>query len=96
MARVRISAAARRDLKEIWKYIADDNVVAADELLDHIGSVLDLLGRSPMLGRSRDDLAVGLRSFAVGNYVVFYLPRRGGITAIRILSGYRDLNAVFE
>ena len=46
--------------------------VPADELLDHVESVLDLLGRSPLLGRSRDDLAAGFRSFAVGNYVIFY------------------------
>ena len=69
---------------------------AADALLDRIGSMLNLLGRTPLLGRSRDELAAGLRSFAVGDYVIFYQPRKSGITVVRILSGYRDLTQIFD
>jgi len=96
LAKVRVSATARRDLKQIWTYIAEDNMQAADALLDRIGSMLNLLGRTPLLGRSRDELAAGLRSFAVGNYVIFYLPRGSGIIVVRILSGYRDLAQIFD
>lgn len=96
MARTSYSAAAKRDLKEIWKYIARDNVKAADNLLDQIESVLAMLGGSPLLGRSRDELAAGLRSFPVGNFVIFYLPRRSGITVVRVLSGFRDLLGLFQ
>jgi toxin ParE1/3/4 len=65
-------------------------------VLDNIDSVLAMLGRSPLLGRSRDELAAGLRSFPVGNFVIFYLPRGSGITVVRVLSGFRDLPALFE
>jgi len=96
LARARASAAAKRDLKEIWKFIAQDNLQAADDVLDNIESVLAMLGRFPVLGRSRDEIATGLRSFPVGNFVIFYLPRRGGITVVRVLSGFRDLPALLE
>ena len=96
MARARCPAAAKRDLKEIWKFIAQENLQAADYVLDNIDSVLTMLGRSPLLDRSRDELAAGLRSFPVGNFVIFYVPRRGGITVVRVLSGLRDLPALFE
>lgn len=96
MARVRLSAAAKRDLKDIWKYIAADNAEAADGLLDHLESTALLLARSPLLGRSRDGLVAGMRSFPVGTYVIFYLPIKNGITIVRVLSGYRDLDSLFE
>ena len=76
--------------------MAQDNVQAADKLLDQIESVLAMLGGSPLLGRSRDDLAAEVRSFPVGNFVIFYLPSRGGVTVVRILSGFRDLPGLFE
>jgi toxin ParE1/3/4 len=49
-----------------------------------------------LLGRSRDQLALGMRSFPVGNYLIFYLPIKNGIVIVRVLSGYRDLDSLFE
>jgi hypothetical protein len=34
-----------------------------------------------------------LRSYPVGNYIVFYLPRPDGINVVRILNGYLDITA---
>lgn len=51
-----------------------------------------MLARSPLLGRSREDLGSNLRSFPVGDYLIFYVPSKTGITVVRILSGYRDLD----
>lgn len=95
MAKVRLSAAAKLDLKDIWKYVAADSPDAADRLLDHIESAALMLAKSPLMGRSRDALVFGMRSFPVGNYLIFYLPRKGGITVVRCLSGYRDLDSIF-
>jgi toxin ParE1/3/4 len=47
------------------------------------------------MGRPRDELAVGLRSLPVGDYLVFYRSGKDGIEVARILSGYRDLDAIF-
>jgi plasmid stabilization system protein ParE len=43
--------------------------------------------------RGRGELAASLRSFPVGNYIVFYLPLPDGINVVRILNGYRDITA---
>ncbi len=96
MARVRRTATARGDLKEIWHYVAADSEGAADRLLDQIEETVELLGTFPMLGRPRNDLRMGMRSFPVGNYLIFYKLGKEGITVVRVLSGYRDLDTLFR
>jgi toxin ParE1/3/4 len=81
------------DLDSIWDFIANDNVTAADQVLDRIGEVLDMLIHHPLAGRQRPELAPGLHSFPAGNYIVFYLPLDDGIEVVRILSGYLDITA---
>lgn len=96
MVRIKHTAASRRDLIEIWKYAAADNEDAADSLLDSIEEMLKLLSQSPLPGRTRKELSRDIRSFPVGNYVIFYVPHKDGITVVRVLSGYRDLDALFR
>lgn len=96
MAKIARSAQAELDLIDIWNYIAKDSFAAADNLLDHIESVCKTLARSPLLGRSRDELGIGLRSFSVNNYLIFYRPRKSGIVVVRVLSGHRNLDAIFD
>ena len=84
---------ARLDLIEIWTYIADDNEAAADRMLDRIEGILQMLSEQPKAGRERPELAPGLRSFPVGNYLLFYLPLPKGIDLVRVLSGYMDIGA---
>lgn len=90
MAGITRRPAARRDLIDIWLYIADDNEAAADRFLDRIQTALKMLLENPLAGRTRSELIEGLRSFPVGNYILFYRPAPGGIELIRALSGYRD------
>ena len=77
------SELAKLDLLEIWHYIAEDSLAAADRLIQRIDKALATLARSPGMGRSRDDLSPLLRSFPVGNYLIFYKPAPGGITVVR-------------
>lgn len=95
MARVRQSRLAAADLLELWIHIAREDVAAADRLLDRIDGVCAKLAVSPALGRSREELAPGLRSFPVGRYVIFYRPAAGGIELARVLHGARDLDLLF-
>lgn len=56
-----------------------------------------MLARQPQAGRLRPELHVPeLRSFPVGNYVVFYLPLPDSVNIVRILERHRDVEAVFE
>jgi toxin ParE1/3/4 len=92
----RLSGRARRDLVQIWRYIANDNEPAADRFIDLITQRLELLGENPYAGRSRDELRPGYRSFPVGQYVVFYRLSESRVEIMHILHGKRDIEALFE
>jgi toxin ParE1/3/4 len=92
LAKIERSSQAERDLVDIWLYIANDNPAAADKFLDQIDTICKVLSASPLLGRSREELGRRLRSFPVGDYLIFYRPKRTGIAVVRVLSGYRDLD----
>ena len=70
MARVTRRPQAVDDIVEIWDYIADDSVAAADTWVDRLDTQLELLATQPLMGRARDELMPGIRSFPFGRYVV--------------------------
>jgi toxin ParE1/3/4 len=82
-------------MKEIWIHIAQDSSVAADQFVDHLLQTCGKLVRTPRIGRRREELASGLRSHPVGNYLVFYQEAKSGIEVVRVLSGYRDIKELF-
>src|SRR5579862_7560689 len=95
MPLVRRSALAEQDYRDIWRYIAADNPDAADRLLRLFDAKLDLYANNPGMGTAREALAPGLRSFPVGNYLVFYRIAQDGVELVRVLHGARDLKALF-
>lgn len=97
MKRWRFAPRARADLDEIWRYVARQGSIAtANRLLDKIYSGVTTLARMPKAGRDRSDLALGLRSFPVDNYLIYYRARaRGGVLISRVLHGKRDQRAAF-
>jgi len=92
MLRILKRPAAEKDLDEIWLYIAQDNPGNADNLLDEIEETSRKLARFTNMGRNRDELHPGLRSFPVGKYLIFYLPINGGLEIVRVLHGMRDID----
>ncbi|MGA2288216.1 type II toxin-antitoxin system RelE/ParE family toxin [Bradyrhizobium sp.] len=91
--RPRKSPQAEVDLSTIWRFIANDSVKAADALLDRVEEAFEMLAQMPLAGRARNDLALNLRSFPVGNYIIFYEPVPDGIEVVRGMSGWRDVDA---
>ncbi|MDR3474135.1 MAG: type II toxin-antitoxin system RelE/ParE family toxin [Devosia sp.] len=85
----------RRDLYEIWAYVASDNPSAADKLIARFTETFKALAVNPMLGRSRDELRAGLRSLPQGRYVVFCRQEGRSLQILRILSSYRHVGAEF-
>jgi toxin ParE1/3/4 len=90
----RLSAPAFRDLQEIEVYIADHNPVAAEKVIGTIKTTCDMLAHEPQAGRKRPELDPRLRSFVVGQYVVFYAEQNTSIDIIRILHSRRDIEAI--
>lgn len=96
MPQVRLTARAEEDLDDIWFAIALDKPEAADTVLDDIDRTAQLYAAQPLMGRAREELASGLRSFPVSRYLVFYLPQEDGILVVRVLDAARDIPAVAE
>jgi toxin ParE1/3/4 len=86
---------AKADLSDIWQFIAEDSDDQADAFIDLIDQKFQLLTQQSGLGRRREELAEGLRSFPVGRYVIFYLLIPGGVQIVRVLHGARDIEAAF-
>jgi toxin ParE1/3/4 len=92
-SRPRKSPQAEADVTAIWQFVAEDNIRAADALLDRIEAAFDMLAEMPRVGRAREDLAPKLRSFPVGNYLIFYVPVPEGIEVVRVMHARRDIDA---
>ena len=92
----RLSPLAERDLDEIWSYVAEDATpTTADRLVDDIIHRFDLLAEQPGMGRARPEFGIGVRSFAVENYVIYY-RREGDVLIARVLHGRRDHMAAWS
>ncbi|HEY3137292.1 MAG TPA: type II toxin-antitoxin system RelE/ParE family toxin [Blastocatellia bacterium] len=96
MKRVIVSRAARSDLVEIWEYIASENIEAADRVRSEIRARFEMLLKFPEIGRRRDELKKGLRSFPVERYLVFYFVTKSDIRIARVLHGARDIESIFK
>jgi toxin ParE1/3/4 len=94
MARRRIiRPEADYDLDSIWSFIASDNPKAADAAIDRLTEAFDMLLTMPLAGRIRREFGKDLRSFPVGNYVIFYKATAEGIEVTRVMSGRQDIDA---
>jgi toxin ParE1/3/4 len=89
--RFRKAPQADIDLDSIWDFIASDSVRAAEKQIGRIGEIFEMLVENPLAGRERRELRVGLRSFPVGNYVIFYVPLPDGVEIIRVMHGRQDV-----
>lgn len=95
MASYSLTDPAEEDLTEILSYIAADNIEAAASMYYRFHGRFEMLADVPKAGRSRDELVVGLRSFAEGSYIVFYRIVSGSVEIIRVLHGARDIESLF-
>jgi toxin ParE1/3/4 len=95
MPRVDKTSQSEQDEFDIALYIARDNPAAAKRLLQRFDRKLERLAEFPGLGRSRDDLMPGLRSYPIKKYLLLYRAVDDGIELLRVLHGMRDLKKHF-
>lgn len=92
MSLVSLTQSARTDLLEAWTYIAEENMDAADGVLDAIEREALRLATQPLMGRARDALVRGIRSWPTSTpYILFYEADPDGITVIWVLHHARDI-----
>lgn len=63
---------AEADLIDIWLYVAEDQPVNADRLLDRLNETALLIAETPNMGVDRSRLFKDLKCFPVGNYILYY------------------------
>ncbi len=79
---------ARRDLVDIWEYIAEDDLVAAGRVRQSILDAIRLLVAFPQQGRIRPYLTSRpLRFHVVKNYLIAYAPKTAPLLVAAILRG---------
>lgn len=81
------------DVAEIWDYIADDSEARANAFINTIDQKFKNLSDAPHMGRSRDELGKGMRSFPVSRYIIFYRPLPDGVEIVRVLHSARDIES---
>jgi toxin ParE1/3/4 len=96
MATVRRTALARSDYLEIFLFIGERNLPAAERLLRTFDQKLERLAEMPGLGPARPELGRGIRSFPVGDYLLLYRPIDGGVELLRAVHGSRNLRKLFR
>ena len=90
------------DLDEITSYIAQDNLVAADEVRQDILGGAERLGQHPAIGirpRFSAPRFAGIRFVPADHfptYLVFYHEFENEIEVLRILHAARNLPSLFE
>jgi len=95
--RYRVSADAERDLEEIFLYWANRaSMVTADRVVDRITDRFWLLGEHPDAGKSAGDIAVGVKCFPAGKYLIYYRKTRRGTDILHIFHGARDQRTAFN
>ncbi len=89
----RLAPDAAADLDHIWYNVAlgSDSIARADRLVDAITERFYLLSLHPRIGRTRDDLRPGLRSFAVVGYVILYRIEGEDVVIVHVLHGRQDI-----
>jgi toxin ParE1/3/4 len=93
----RVSKDARRDLDEIFLYWAKRaGLRVADRLIDGITDRFWILGEHPDAGRPSEDIAVGVRCFPAGKYLIYYRKTRRGIDILHVFHGARDQKRAFN
>ncbi len=94
MSRYVLSIAAELDLDEIWDYIAQDNIDAADRWIDKLFEAFHSLAKTPRIGHKREDLtAFPVLFWPVGAYLILYRIQEDLIEIVAVTQGARDIPA---
>jgi plasmid stabilization system protein ParE len=87
-----LSVAAETDLDEIWEYIAQDNLDAADRWIGKLFDTFQSLAQTPGSGHKREDLtALPILFWPVGAYMILYRVLDSRIEIVAVTQGARDV-----
>jgi toxin ParE1/3/4 len=91
-----ISLAASQDLDEIFDYFASRSVEAGERFVAAFEQKCQNLVKFPNIGRSYGEIEPSLRGVPLNGYIIFYRLIENGVEIVRVVSGYRNLEALFS
>jgi antitoxin ParD1/3/4/toxin ParE1/3/4 len=95
MKRFILTPRARQDVNDIWDYIANDNIEAADRVLDALDNAMLKLAKNPGIGHRRDELTDQRHRFLlVYSHLIVYRHETKPIQIIRVLHAARDVQSI--
>lgn len=88
----RVTPRAFEDLKNIGRYtLTQWGRNQRDAYLRGLDARFAWLAQNPALGRARDEIAGGYRSYPHESHIIFYVVRNGGIDIIGLLHQAMDI-----
>jgi plasmid stabilization system protein ParE len=83
---------AELDLDEIWAFIAQDNIDAADRWIGKLFDAFELIASSPGIGHARKDLTeYSVLFWPVAAYLILYRVRNERVEIVAVTQGSRDI-----
>lgn len=97
LAEYRLSEEAGKDIEEIFDYTLEAfGIDQAVKYFTDLESTLTSLPLNPEMGKARNEIKIGLRSFPFVSHVVFYRILPDHIRIVRVLHASRDIAKFFE
>ncbi len=88
-----ISFSAKKDMQNIFKYIAEDSVYYANETINKMDKAFHELLDFPLmhsLSKNKSFADKGYRIIQIGNYIAVYVVKEKTIQILRVFHGKRD------
>lgn len=94
---LRLTPQAEADMEEIWLHgAAEWSVEQADQYVDGITAVLDLLCAMPGIARERSEFTPPVRIHPSGAHLIVYRSVSDQLDVLRILGGRQDWRKLLE
>ena len=97
MKRFRLSREAAANIREIWEFIAEDNVSAAGRVRQELYDAIRDLVKMPGKGHTREDLTdKPVRFWPVRSYLIVYRPDTKPMEIVAVIHGARDIPSLLR
>ncbi|SRR5258708_30948809 len=100
MSSFALTPLAKADIFNIWSYIAEDSVAAADRVEQAIYDACNFLVDGPLRGHARQDLTNRRLRFwtlvRYPNYTIVYRPEGKPLEIVAVLHGKRNIRRVLR
>jgi plasmid stabilization system protein ParE len=100
MSAYALTPLAKADLFEVWSFIAEDSVDAANRVEQAIYDACQFVAEGPLRGHTRTDLTGRTLRFwtleRYPNYTIVYRPETAPLEVVAVLHGKRNLERILK